>query len=222
MNRQIDYVLARERWKLIKVIENHEPLVELHETERIKIYKDPRGIRTDKVYLRKFTASRVLDVPSFLPGGFGLLIYEGWRSTESQRKDWATCYVSLKNSQPDLSHAELERQTGLFVARPLPLANHHCGGAVDLTLTYNGQAVDMGTPTGYEIMESASLFRSKIPMFSDSITETQIRFRRMLRGAMEKAGFVWYPGEWWHYCFGDRMWAVYTGRTECMYGPIEL
>lgn len=222
MDRQIDYVLPRERWKLIKVIENHEPLVELHETERIKIYKDPKGIRADKVYLRKFTASRLLDVPAFLPVDFGLLVYEGWRSTILQQKDWDKCYLNLKVLQPDLSRDELERQTGLLVARPLPLANHHCGGAIDLALTYNGGRISMGTPTGYEIVENAQHFRNKIPMFSDAITETQTRFRRMLRGAMEKAGFVWYPGEWWHYCFGDRMWAVYTGRTECMYGPIEL
>jgi D-alanyl-D-alanine dipeptidase len=38
---------------------------------------------------------------------------------------------------------------------------------------------------------------------------------------MEAEDFVWYPGEWWHYCYGDRMWAVYSGRTECMYGSLE-
>lgn len=39
---------------------------------------------------------------------------------------------------------------------------------------------------------------------------------------MKKEDFVWYPGEWWHYCFGDRMWAVYSNQIECFYGPIEL
>jgi D-alanyl-D-alanine dipeptidase len=59
-------------------------------------------------------------------------------------------------------------------------------------------------------------------MLSDKITEEQKANRKILRDAMEKEDFVWYPGEWWHYCFGDRMWAVYSNQKECFYGPIEL
>ena len=58
-------------------------------------------------------------------------------------------------------------------------------------------------------------------MFSEDINEDQKQNRKILREAMERAGFVWYPGEWWHYCYGDRMWAVYTNRQECFYGPIQ-
>lgn len=35
---------------------------------------------------------------------------------------------------------------------------------------------------------------------------------------MEKAGFQNYPFEWWHYCYGDRMWAAYSGKKTCFYG----
>ncbi|MCC6520971.1 hypothetical protein IT403_03270 [Candidatus Nomurabacteria bacterium] len=38
---------------------------------------------------------------------------------------------------------------------------------------------------------------------------------------MTSVGFVYYPGEWWHYCYGDRMWAVYSRRKECVYGPVQ-
>lgn len=62
----------------------------------------------------------------------------------------------------------------------------------------------------------------KIQMFSDKITNEQKQNRKTLQDAMETENFVWYPGEWWHYCWGDRMWAVYTNQTECYYGPIYL
>jgi D-alanyl-D-alanine dipeptidase len=97
------------------------------------------------------------------------------------------------------------------------LANHNCGGAVDVQLVYmdSGECVDMGTPPkyghGYALTQ----------MLSDKITEAQKNNRTILREAMAKAGFVWYPGEWWHYCYGDRMWAVYSGRQESFYGPVQ-
>ena len=38
---------------------------------------------------------------------------------------------------------------------------------------------------------------------------------------MKKLDFVNFPAEWWHYCYGDRMWAAYKGKKECFYGYIE-
>ena len=36
--------------------------------------------------------------------------------------------------------------------------------------------------------------------------------RRRLFWAMSEAGFVNYPGEWWHFCYGERLWAQVTGN----------
>lgn len=100
---------------------------------------------------------------------------------------------------------------------PLPLANHNCGGAVDVTLVdENSNLIDMGT------LPQAMIEKDKVEMFSKLITPEQAENRRILREAMEQVGFVWYPGEWWHYCYGDRMWAVYSGKADCFYGPIGL
>jgi D-alanyl-D-alanine dipeptidase len=108
----------------------------------------------------------------------------------------------------------------LYVARPAPLANHNCGGAIDVTLaSADGKALDMGTLHPSEEDNAEAI--PKFPMFSKEITEAQVRNRALLRETMVAAGFVWYPGEWWHYCWGDRMWAVYTQQTECFYGPIN-
>lgn len=105
------------------------------------------------------------------------------------------------------------------VARPEGISNHVCGGAIDVCLVdEQGVMLDFGT----DYAAAGEAGRRMCPMFAPGLTPEQIRNRKMLRRAMESAGFVWYPGEWWHYCYGDRMWAVYSGRTECCYGPVEI
>lgn len=46
--------------------------------------------------------------------------------------------------------------------------------------------------------------------------------RAILRGAMEGAGFVNYPPEWWHWSYGDRYWAVVAGEDCAVYGPVSV
>jgi D-alanyl-D-alanine dipeptidase len=129
---------------------------------------------------------------------------------------------------PKLTDKEIEDQVKLVTARPNPLANHHCGGAIDVCLCdEKGNILDMGTLPSGITENNVLLYQKKFPMFPNSffkkrITKEQEVNRKILRDAMETQDFVWYPGEWWHYCYGDRMWAVYTNRTECFYGSIEL
>lgn len=224
MKAQIQRALPREAWQSVSIVETNEPLVQIFESDRIKIYRDPAIVRSRNIFVRKSLATKLLSVLNFLPSVYILILYEGWRSMEDQKKDWDLCYFSLKLSLPDLSHEELERRTALIVARPNVLANHHCGGAIDLTLGFarDSEKADMGTPAGYALVAQSGDFRKKIPMHSSFVTAEQKMYRAILREAMEKGGFVWYPGEWWHYCYGDRMWAVYQGLKECRYGPIEL
>lgn len=120
-----------------------------------------------------------------------------------------------------MTNEQIEQQVKLVVAKPSPLSNHHCGGAVDVTLAYNnGTLLDMRSPYSSKAMNTNCY--KKFQMFSDEITDDQKQNRKILREAMETEDFVWYPGEWWHYCWGDRMWAVYSHQTKCFYGPIEL
>ena len=156
-----------------------------------------------------------------LPENIVLVLIEGYRTLRAQQDSWDRKFDSLKIENPHWSDEEIEKQVRLVVAKPLPLANHHCGGAVDVTLAYNdGTLLDMGTIYPSEAM-SADWYK-KFQMFSDEITDVQKINRKILRDAMETEDFVWYPGEWWHYCWGDRMWAVYSHQNQCIYGPIEF
>jgi D-alanyl-D-alanine dipeptidase len=39
---------------------------------------------------------------------------------------------------------------------------------------------------------------------------------------LEKAGFVNYPAEWWHWSHGDRYWAVVTKNNFAIYGCVKI
>ena len=38
---------------------------------------------------------------------------------------------------------------------------------------------------------------------------------------MQDAGFVNYPAEWWHYCYGDKMWAAYSHEKYAIFGKVS-
>jgi len=217
---QVTQVLPKSAWDNVVINENNDSIVEMGETDRIKIgLIEKPGVKD--FLIRKTVWEKLKEVSYTLPEGTNLSIIEGWRSVENQQASWDRSFNALKVENPSWTDQEIEDKVKLVVARPHPLANHHCGGAVDLTLVYeDGNLIDMGSPypnIGYGIE-----VRSKFPMFALNINEEQKNNRKILRDAMVAAGFVWYPGEWWHYCYGDRMWAVYTNKKECFYGPVDL
>lgn len=198
---QMSQVLPRKHWERVSVRENNEPLVVC-----------------DGFKLRMTVAQKIERVKEQLPEGLYLKLLDGYRSLERQQKIWERKWNTVQSENPDWSDDQINREVGLVVARPAGITNHVCGGAVDVCLVNaQGEMLDFGTEYG----PADELGRSKCPMFAKTLTQTQIKNRSILRKAMEQQGFVWYPGEWWHYCYGDRMWAVYTGRTACMYGPVS-
>ncbi|WP_392960148.1 M15 family metallopeptidase [Streptomyces sp. LN245] len=46
------------------------------------------------------------------------------------------------------------------------------------------------------------------------------RHRDILARAMDGAGFVNYPTEWWHWSYGDRYWALISKADRAVYGPV--
>ena len=42
--------------------------------------------------------------------------------------------------------------------------------------------------------------------------------RKLLLRTMQKQGFVNYPNEWWHFCYGDKLYAAYKFEKQAIYG----
>jgi D-alanyl-D-alanine dipeptidase len=53
--------------------------------------------------------------------------------------------------------------------------------------------------------------------FSFSDQEAQAN-RRLLHWLMAEEGFAGHPDEWWHFSWGDQMWAALTGAPAAHYG----
>jgi D-alanyl-D-alanine dipeptidase len=96
--------------------------------------------------------------------------------------------------------------TGLqmYLANPERGSIHSYGMALDITiLDEEGRELDMGT--GFDDMTELSH-----PALEDGfiaagrLTEAQVHNRRLLREAMNHAGFVGIRTEWWHFDCGDR------------------
>jgi D-alanyl-D-alanine dipeptidase len=119
--------------------------------------------------------------------------------------------------------SELVEQVHRFWAEPsLDPATpppHSTGAAVDLTLaSASGKPVAMGG----EIDEISE--RSFPAHYSQDQTETGKRFhhcRTLLLTAMASAGFQQHPGEWWHFSYGDQLWAFYQQQPTAIYGRSE-
>ncbi|MBE9018221.1 D-alanyl-D-alanine dipeptidase [Chroococcidiopsidales cyanobacterium LEGE 13417] len=95
---------------------------------------------------------------------------------------------------------------------------HSTGAAVDITLVDGaGMTVNMGSP----IDEMSA--RSQPDYFANSADPVEQQYhihRQLLRDIMLRAEFTRHPGEWWHFSFGDQMWAWLSDRPVAQYGGI--
>ncbi len=92
---------------------------------------------------------------------------------------------------------------------------HSTGGALDLTIVdSNGVALDMGTQID-ELVDA-----SESDYYYNSGTDYQ-KNRELLVEVMEYAGFVQLPTEWWHFSYGDQIWAVGKNRVDAKYGKVS-
>lgn len=151
-------------------------------------------------------------------------IWDGFRTYNTQQIIYHNYWSDLFRAHPGWDNKKLIEATEKFVSRasvdPAAPAPHNTGGAVDLTLVdENGQEVNMGTPFD-EFSERAGLhyFFYNQP---DSAAKMADENRMTLVKAMEAAGFVNYPEEWWHFSYGDQMWAASQGADHAIYGSME-
>ncbi len=102
---------------------------------------------------------------------------------------------------------------------------HSTGGAVDVTLVdSSGQTVDMGSAIDEM---SARSHPDHFANSTDALKQQYHTHRQTLWNIMRQSGFQRHPGEWWHFCMGDQMWAWLNNQTNstklfaAQYGHID-
>ena len=141
------------------------------------------------------------------------------RVPEQKRLTWFYPDFGIYVSKEHITPEQLAAAVDDFVALPHPNtarpAPHATGGALDLTLCYRGRPLPMGTEFDdfTNLAQTAYFETNGMAGEAEAFRNT----RRLLYNMMTAAGFVNYSEEWWHYSYGDRLWARTFGKTP-IYG----
>lgn len=146
---------------------------------------------------------------------YDLLVTEGYRSPIHQERYFLQEFLQEYQKNPLCGLDQLIENTHGYVALP-SVAGHPTGGAVDVTLLWEGKEIDMGCKIG-DFSDPAVL-----PTFADSVSLEQAVNRKILHDLMLMEGFAPFYGEWWHFSYGDREWAVFYNRPEALYATVTI
>ena len=121
-----------------------------------------------------------------------------------------------KNPDMDINSEEFIILCDKFVANPYRQGSgHQSGAAIDVSLIDDeGNEYDMGG--------KVRGFENTAEFDCGDISAEAKKNRAILNNALSKVGFINYPSEWWHYSFGDRLWAKLTGSKIAIFGKLDL
>ncbi|HEY9802867.1 MAG TPA: M15 family metallopeptidase [Leptolyngbyaceae cyanobacterium] len=222
----------------ILILECGEPLVEipleLFAVESPHPYAKLGAIYGDysPYYLRQSVVNNLIQAQSYLESlrpHWRIQIFDGYRP------------VAVQQFMVDYSFATAIQERGLVEAELTPQQRqeiwqavyeiwavpsldkktpppHSTGAAVDVTLVDDrGRVVNMGSP----IDELSERSHPDYYIHNEQPAAQQYHtHRQLLCDVMLKAGFQRNPKEWWHFCYGDQMWAWLSNQPTAMYGRV--
>ena len=191
-------------------------------------FVDIRGLHSDLIYKRskppqikkwvinnygylvkKSVAKKLVNIVKNLPGKLQLIVNDGYRPVEIQKKMFNRMmhYFSQQKKYAKFSKDNLKIRVLKYVAHPDSYTYHSTGGVVDVHLAVSGKELDMG---------------KAFHTFDKRISRGAKKNRSILIKAMLKEGFVNYPNEWWHWCYGESLWATLNKKKNAIYGTVYL
>ncbi|MGF1515034.1 MAG: M15 family metallopeptidase, partial [Elainellaceae cyanobacterium] len=195
----------------------------------------PYGVRSP-YFLRQGVLERLITAQTALQAqrpGWRLSLFDAYRPIAVQRfmvEETFAEQLEASGWGPDLTPQQAQQlwdRVYQFWALPSGDAAtpppHSTGAAVDLTLVDEvGQPVDMGSPIDEISPRSypdhfAPNGASKGAPSGSASDPNHARFhrhRQILNTALSSAGFCRHRQEWWHFSYGDQMWAWFTNQEQ--------
>ena len=190
-------------------------------------YKDKTSIWK----LREEAVNRLVKVNDYLisKSSFNLLIYDSWRPLEVQEFMFKRAFLlECEKSDIDISFENIKSYPSVFkkvekfwaypshdTRCPPP---HSTGGALDVCFSdKDGNLVEMGSMVDQMDETSNPHFYGSIKNEEAIIWNSR---RNLLREIMTKFGFAQHPNEWWHFSYGDQLWAWKNKKANAFYGKI--
>jgi D-alanyl-D-alanine dipeptidase len=160
--------------------------------------------------------------------GLELFVFDAWRPLAVQayfHDVWMPAEIARRD--PTLGGTALTQEVERYWSAPSRDADspapHATGAAVDLTLRWKGgEQLWMGS-----IFDDATALahRDRFEGLEDSavsFSDEEARAnRRLLHWIMAEEEFIGHPDEWWHFSWGDQMWARLCGEKAAHYGLAE-
>lgn len=167
-----------------------------------------------ELYLRNSVAERLVILnKKLIATGVQLYVMDGWRPQAVQSYFYYEWFpAEVRKAHPDWSDEEVMAETRTYWSPGAPSEDaidkkspppHSTGSAFDVILaTLGGTPVPMGS----EFDEGSEW--SHMDFLEKNTCDHRIRGnRRVFYHLMTEAGFVGNPTEWWHWSYGDQMWA---------------
>jgi zinc D-Ala-D-Ala dipeptidase len=216
-------------YQRIAIAECQEPLVELpeqlgrfapHPYEKLGA---PYGERSP-FSLREGVLGRLQQAQDCLQGlhpDWRLQVFDAYRPVAVQQfmveytlmavlrdRGWQADQITPEQRQEALG--QVHQFWAVPNLNPLTPPPHSTGAAIDLTIVDStGQPIDMGG----EIDElSVRSYPDHYVGLADS--EALDQNRQLLNYCMSQAGFERHYHEWWHFSYGDQLWAWLRGRRD--------
>jgi zinc D-Ala-D-Ala dipeptidase len=219
-NLQIEFKYAKPSAQFLTEARKYTEPVEMTEQPRILI--DNRYFRNgvkgslSKIYLRSFLLKKIEEALDLIPPIYGFVIFDGYRSKETQEGLFLSYSDQIRGRFSNWSEQQVYSETRKFVAHPdepsrFEISPHNSGGAVDISLTINGSATDLGTDFD-DFTESAASDFFERP-YDPQIGIEKERWalirenRRILFHSLISVGFTNWKYEWWHFDIGNCLWS---------------
>lgn len=195
--------VTREAAAAVPVADCGEPMTVVTHVPTWPVYEQSPLPGRGPLRLRAGLWRRLVAAHLALPDPFGLMVLDGWRSPAFQGDLLA-------------HHTRLDPELGDgWVSDPTcgPPAPHTTGGAVDLTLTWRGVPLALGTD--FDSFDPAAF-----PAALEGRPGLDRDLRRLLSAVLRVRGLTVHPMEWWHWSYGDSWWAAATGAEHALYGTV--
>jgi D-alanyl-D-alanine dipeptidase len=226
-------------WTSIPIEALSEPLLELPpELLRIEPHPyqalgAPYGDGGSPFRLRQQVLVRLLAAQERLRAkapGLRLAIFDAWRPVAVQafmveHSVTSTCRErGIDPREGGAARQAVEAEVARFWAPPsLDPASpppHSTGAAVDLTLAdAQGVPLNLGSPIdAIGAVSEPDHFADAAASNLESEAALWHGRRQLLLQVMVSAGFRRHPNEWWHFSYGDQLWAWLSGAPLARYG----
>ena len=208
--------LQKQRVPTVAIRDDGSPLISLLESGFDLIF-EPSIMKNYKYLVRTAVHDKIGRISRLLSDmDKRLIIRSAWRSFDHQQLLWDRNLEVARKQNPEKSSDEIERITLEFTASR-ENSMHATGGAVD-ALIYdpeNDCVMDFGTNHGFKL----DLNRKCYPLHPGISSEAK-KNRKILMDLFENEDFVCDLTEYWHFDYGNVVWALEKGRASSIYGVV--